>query len=166
MTNKDFVIDWYENHIWARPFPSKICDGVGSVAIKDIPKGTSVYNKCDRSLNVWVEWEDISHFPNGLLRCIYDIQVQVGTLTMNKDFVWKKEYGPLWMYTTEGLNWQCNWFFQNHSDTPNLDGFTIDNPRVFKFIANRDIEEGEELFENYEDYIKEWIGASKNENRY
>jgi hypothetical protein len=85
---------------------------------------------------------------------------------MNKDFVWKKEYGPLWMYTTEGLNWQCNWFFQNHSDTPNLDGFTIDNPRVFKFIANRDIEEGEELFENYEDYIKEWIGASKNENRY
>jgi hypothetical protein len=157
MNNKEFVINWFENHIWARPFPSKICDGVGSVAIRDIPKGTSVYDLSPKSVKVWVEWEDISHFSKGLLRCVYDIQAQCGLKVMDEDFTWSKSDGSLWMYTTKDLNYQSNWFFQNHSDTPNLDGFTRGD-RDFYYIANRDIEEGEELFEDYE-YV-EWNGTS------
>ena len=149
MNNKEFVIDWFENNIWSRPFPSKVCDGLGSVAIRDIPKGTSVYNLCDRNVRSWVEWEDISHFPKGLLRCVYDIQAQCGLKVMDKDFTWSESLGPLWLYTTKGLNYQSTWFFQNHSDTPNLD-WVHGVGRDLVYIANRDIKEGEELFENYE----------------
>ena len=156
MTNKDFVIDWFENHIWARPWPSTICDGCGSIAIRDIPKGTSVYDKCDRSVRVWVDWEDISHFPQGLIQCIYDCQISVGTKPNNKDFTWKEEYGKIWMYTTEGLNFQSNWFFQNHSDTPNLNVEVVGS-RDFKYVTNCDIKKGEELFEDYTDYSS-WNG--------
>jgi len=156
MNNKEFVIDWFENHIWARPFPSKVCDGVGAVAIRDIPKGTSVWDLAPKSVKAWVEWEDISHFPKSLLRCVYDIQAHKGLEVMDEDFVWSKSDGPLWMYTTKDINYQSTWFFQNHSDTPNLDGFTRGN-RDFYYIANRDIKEGEELLENY-DY--EWDGTS------
>ena len=162
MTNKDFVIDWYENHIWSRPWPSKVCDGVGSIAIRDIPKGTSIYNLCDRSVNIWVEWEDISHFPEGLLRCVYDIQAQCGLKVMGDNFTWSKSLGPLWMYTTKGLNYQSTWFFQNHSETPNLD-WTHGVGRDFVYIANRDIKEGDELLENYDS--NEWC-EEYNENRY
>jgi hypothetical protein len=157
MNNKEFVINWFENHIWARPCASKVCDGVGSVAIRDIPKGTSVYDLCTKSVKVWVDWEDISHFPKGLLRCVYDVQAQAGLKVMDEDFEWSESDGQLWMYTTKGLNYQSTWFFQNHSDTPNLDGYTRGD-RDFYYIANRDIEEGEELFEDY-NYMN-WHGKS------
>jgi SET domain-containing protein len=60
------------------------------------------------------------------------------------------------------LNWQTNWFFQNHSDNPNVNTFPTDNPRIFEFITDRDIEEGEELLENYDDYSYKWEKISQN----
>ena len=48
MTNEEYILDWYKNHIWTRPSLSKVCDGVGMVAIRDIPKGTSIYEFPDR----------------------------------------------------------------------------------------------------------------------
>jgi hypothetical protein len=105
-----------------------------------------------------VDWKDVSHFPQGLIQCVYDSQISVGTKPNEKDFTWKEEYGKLWMYTTEGLNWQSNWFFQNHSDTPNLDVEVVGS-RDFKYFTNRDIKKGEELFEDYTDY-GDWNGKS------
>tara|TARA_R110002020_G_scaffold475742_2_gene711997 strand:- start:244 stop:720 length:477 start_codon:yes stop_codon:yes gene_type:complete len=157
MNSKEFVINWFENHIWARPFPSKICDGVGAVAIRDIPKGTSVWDLAPKSVKSWVEWEDISHFSEGLLRCVYDIQAHCGVEVMDEDFTWSKELGPLWMYTTKDINYQSTWFFQNYSDTPNLDAFSRGN-RDFYFIANCDIKKGEELTESL--YYEGWYGNS------
>ena len=64
------------------------------------------------------------------------------------------------MYTTKGLNLQTNWFFQNHSDNPNVNTFPTDNSRIFICITNRDIEEGEELFENYDEFAiisSQWV---------
>ena len=149
--DKDFVLRWYENNVWSRPWPSKICEGVGQIAIRDIPKNTSVYERCDRSVRAWVEWEDVKSWDEGLLRCVYDMQINVGVKPNRKDFTWKHEYGRLWMYTTKGLNWQSNWFFQNHSTNPNVDVEVL-GQRDFKYITNRDIKEGEELLENYLDY--------------
>ena len=53
---------------------------------------------------------------------------------MDEDFEWSESDGQLWMYTTKGLNYQSTWFFQNHSDTPNLDGYTRGD-RDFYYIA-------------------------------
>jgi len=163
MTNNEkYILDWYSNHIWSRPKPSKVCDGVGSFAIRNIPKGTSIYKLAEKSCNAYVPWKIVKTLPSGIIQMIIELQVSQGTNVFDKNFKWKEEYGPLWIHTTKGLNWQTNWFFQNHSDNPNVDGFVTDNPRVFKFISNRDIEEGEELVENYEGYIKEWVEVSKN----
>ena len=163
MTNKEFVLDWYKNHIWARPFPSKVCDGVGSVAIRDIPKGTSVYDLADRSTSAWVTWREASKLPKGVLKLLYDTQPQLGSKVCEID-TWDSSYGPIWMYTRKGFNWQTTWYFQNHSDKPNVNCFTTKDPKIFKLVANRDIEEGEELFENYDSYIKEWDNLFRENN--
>ena len=155
MEEKEFVLNWYEDHVWSRPAPSTICEGVGMIAIRDIPKNTSVYERCDRSVRTWVEWDDVKRWDEGLLRCLYDMQINVGVKPFQKDFTWKEEYGRLWIHTTEGLNWQSNWFFQNHSTNPNVD-VEVMGLRDFKYITNRDVEKGEELFENYLDYIDDW----------
>ena len=162
MNNEEYLLDWYSNHIWSRPKPSKVCDGVGSFAIRDIPKGTSVYELASKTVSTWIPWSKVSTLPDGVVGCIYDIQPQMGTITNSTGFGWEHAYGPLWVYTTKGLNWQTNWFFQNHSDNPNVNTFPTDNPRIFKFIADRDIKEGEELFENYDDYSYKWEKISQN----
>tara|TARA_B110000977_G_scaffold57399_1_gene77911 strand:- start:330 stop:818 length:489 start_codon:yes stop_codon:yes gene_type:complete len=161
MNNREYILDWYRNHIWTRPKPSKVCDGVGSFAIRDIPKGTSLYDLAEKSCTSYVTWEIIKTLPSGIIQMICDLQVSQGTNIFDKNFKWKEEYGLLWIYTTKGLNWQTTWFFQNHSDNPNVDGFATDNPRLFKFITNRDIKKGEELFDNYDGYVKEWVVSSK-----
>ena len=161
MTNEESILDWFKNHIWARPKPSNICDGVGSFAIRDIPKGTSIYDLADKNITDWISWSKVSTLPIGVIRCIYDMQPHIGIQANDKDFVWKEELGQLWMYTTEGLNWQCNWFFQNHSDNPNLDVFVMGD-REFKYISNRDIKEGEELFESYDSFVDDWEKINKN----
>ena len=157
MTNEKFILDWFQNHVWARPKPSKICDGVGMFAIRNIPKGTNVYDLADKGVCAWIPWKEIQTLPKGVIDWILSIQPQIGSKVNDPDLWWSEEDGPIWLYTIKGLNWQTTWFFQNHSDNSNVDGFTKGSTRVFKFIANRDIEEGEELFENYDDYIDEWI---------
>ena len=98
---------------------------------------------------------DVKDWDEGLLRCLYDMQINVGIKPMDEDFTWKEEYGRLWIHTTKGLNWQSNWFFQNHSTNPNVDAEVM-GLRDFKYITNRDVKKGEELFENYLDYIDDW----------
>ncbi|MBC8428438.1 SET domain-containing protein [bacterium] len=162
MTNEEYILDWYKNHIWARPAPSKICDGVGMFAIRDIPKGTSVYDLAPKTVNSWIPYETVVDvLPKGVVDLIVDCQPSVGSKLRNSEFKWKNEYGPLWIYTMKNLNWQTTWYFQNHSDNPNLDAFATDNPRLFVFIANRDIKKGEELFEDYDSYNKDWLEVSK-----
>ena len=42
MTNDEkYILEWYRNKIWAKPSLSKICNGIGMIAIGDIPKVTS-----------------------------------------------------------------------------------------------------------------------------
>ena len=50
------------------------------------------------------------------------------------------------------------------SDNANTDSYATDNPRVYKFITNRDIEKGEELFDDYDsdEYLVKWLDVAKN----
>ena len=54
MTNEEYILDWFQNHVWARPLPSTVCNEVGMIAIRDIPKGISVYDLADRSVTAWI----------------------------------------------------------------------------------------------------------------
>ena len=58
MTNEEYILDWFQNHVWARPKPSKICDGVGMFAIRNIPKGTNVYDLADKGVCAWIPWKE------------------------------------------------------------------------------------------------------------
>ena len=150
MNNEEYLLDWFKNHVWLRIRPSNVCDGVGIFAIRDIPKGTSVYDMAPKTVDEWIPYETVVEtLPMGVVDMIIDAQPIVGSKLCDSDFVWKEEYGPLWMYTNQNMNWINYWWHQNHSDTPNLDAYATKNPRIFKFFANRDIKMGEELFEDY-----------------
>jgi hypothetical protein len=69
-----------------------------------------------------------------------------------------EDLAPQTLTKTRLLHNKSNWFFQNHSDTPNLDVEVVGS-RDFKYFTNRDIKKGEELFEDYTDY-GDWNGKS------
>lgn len=47
-------------------------------------------------------------------------------------------------------------------DNPNVDAYMTSHPRVWTYIANRDIKEGEELLENYDVLADNFIECTKN----
>ena len=85
MTNEEYILDWYKNHIWTRPSLSKVCDGVGMVAIRDIPKGTSIYEFPDREVNIKVSQEKIKDFPMGVINWLIDFQ-PINSLSCKSNF--------------------------------------------------------------------------------
>jgi hypothetical protein len=162
MTNEEYILDWFKNHVWSRIKPSNVCDGVGIFAIRDIPKGTSVHDKAPKTVNAWIPYETVVEtLPMGVVDMIISAQPSVGSKLCDSDFVWKEEYGPLWMYTNQNMNWINYWWHQNHSDNPNLDVFVMGD-REFKYISNRDIKEGDELFESYDSWVDDWEKINKN----
>ena len=62
-----YILEWYKNKIWTKPFSSKICDGIGMVAIRDIPKGTSIFDLADRSVYGWIPWNEAKSMPREVL---------------------------------------------------------------------------------------------------
>jgi len=156
--NIEYIMDWFQNHVWLRPKPSTICDGIGMFAIRDIPKGTSVYDLAKKNCCEWIPFEVANTLPRGVFDWIIESQPHVGSEVCDDDFTWKEENGPVWIYTAQNLNWQTNWFFQNHSTTPNVKMKTTKNPRMFEYYTMRDIKEGEELLEDYDDYVGTWKG--------
>jgi len=160
--NEKYVLEWFRNHVWSRPKPSTVCDGVGIFAIRDIPKGTSIYDLADKSVCAWIPWEEIQTLPKGMIDWILTIQSQIGSKVCEPNLWWSDKDGPIWLYTIAGMNWIHNWFFQNHSDNPNVDTYMTSHPRVWTHIANRDIKEGEELLENYDVCADNFIELTKN----
>ena len=161
MTNEEYILDWYKNHIWARPKPSNICDGVGMFAIRDIPRYTSIYDSADRSVRSRVSWEKIKVLPRQTVKWIIDHQPHLGSkiVDLSSSVEWDSDCGDVYLYTSKGFNfgdfhWSALWSFQNHSDDHNID---VKISKTYKFISNRDIKEGEELFENYNLSTKEWL---------
>ena len=159
MNDEKYILDWYKNHIWTRPKPDK-WGGVGMFAIRDIPKGTSIFDLADRSTWGWITWKDAKTIPHGVLNWILECQPQDTDKVLDGEKLFDKYNNSdksIWAYTNEGMNWQTTWYFCNHSVKPSVSIFSIDNnPRLFRYIANRDIECDEELYENYHDFMVAW----------
>lgn len=160
MTNEEYILDWYKNHIWTRPAPSKVCDGVGMFAIRDIPKGTSIFDLAEKSVWGWIPWEQAKTIPRGLVEWCLVSQPQVADLVMDEkklyDDFFNGKYESMWAYTNQGMNWQTNWFFVNHSYEPNVDTISMKHPRKMKYVSNRDIKIGEEILEDYNGFTETW----------
>tara|TARA_Y100000592_G_scaffold14477_1_gene20579 strand:+ start:752 stop:1252 length:501 start_codon:yes stop_codon:yes gene_type:complete len=160
-SDEKYILEWYKNKIWTKPSLSKVCEGIGMVAIRDIPKGTSVFDLADRSVYGWIPWEQAKKIPKGVLNWVLECQPQLGDKVMdNPNFKkeWFDDQHPaLFAYTQVGMNWQTTWYYVNHSeDNPNVSANSTGHPRVLKYIALRDIYEGEEILENYNGYTSQW----------
>lgn len=136
---KPFIDDLI-HHVYCRIQPSKV-HGVGVFAIRDIPKGTSIFAGI----------KDHSHEPEISVPAELIFQnnaVAPGVKQIIRDFMTVHD-GRVDMLTN-GLNEINISFYLNHSETPNVetgDGET--------FIAQRDIKTGEELFSDYHQYTEE-----------
>jgi len=163
MTNEEYILDWYKNHIWTRPYLSKVCDGVGMVAIRDIPKGTNIYEFPDREVNIKVLQEKIKDFPSGVINWLIDFQ-PINSLSCKSNFNWKEVCSEFWLYTTKKLmfmgilNFKTVWFFQNHSEDGNINIEGNDKSNL-KIVSNRLIKKGEEILENYNEtaITSQWV---------
>ena len=161
-----YILEWYINKIWTKPFSSKICDGIGMVAIRDIPKETSIFDLAEKSVYGWIPIDEAKTIPNGVLRWALEGQPQADLDVMNSSNLYDNflqgKYGDLWAYTQKGMNWQTTWYFVNHSlENPNVSVHSTGHPRVFKYITLRDIYEGEEILENYNEHTSAWRGNEK-----
>jgi hypothetical protein len=145
MTNEEYLLEWFKNHVWARPKPSKICDGVGMFAIRDIPKGTKVFDLAEKSVSAWVSWEKAKSIPFRVLEWVLESQPDIGDRVI--DYFQGEEPSLVFLHVTKGLNWQTTWYFVNHSNKPNLKYSRL--PVSPTYTTLRDIKEDEELLEDY-----------------
>jgi SET domain-containing protein len=118
--------------VYTRLKPSKI-HGVGVIAIRDIPKGTSVFTEDDDDI-VWIDKKEIVDLPPPL-RKFYD------------DFciVKRDKYGCPKNFNKLTIAW-----YLNSSDKPNVAA-----DENYRFYALRDIKAGEELTADYSTYSDE-----------
>ena len=73
-----YILEWYKNKIWSKPAKSKVCDGIGMEAIRNIPKGTEIYELAEKSVYGWIPWEHAKHIPKGVLNWVLECQPQLG----------------------------------------------------------------------------------------
>lgn len=117
-------------HTYCRIQPSSI-HGVGVFAMRDIVKGTPVFDGASTSHGELVTRDEITSLPHEVQQLLYDFLVS--------DKNGNVEVPPNGIV---GLDMS---FYLNHSDTPNLE--TKDDGETF--VATRDIPKGEELTVNY-----------------
>ncbi len=130
----NFIKD-LEGNIYCRLRPSSV-EGVGVFAIRDIPKGTNPFQGCREvtggsiPLRELMTQKTISEEVKQLVKDLYVVE------------------NGMVFFPHHSLNDVDIGFFVNHSDTPNLEVLKGGE----EFIANRDIEKGEELFADYGTY--------------
>ena len=142
MTKKERLIESLKRDVYCRVSTSSI-SGVGVVAIRDIPKGTLLFEECnemppkDYDDIIDLTEEEISELDHGTFKLVREVFVKshLGTYSIPETGV-------------NTLHWG---YFINHSDDPNL-GFKtgVENRYSYvKYITVRDVGEGEELTQNY-----------------
>ena len=118
--------------VYCRIKPSPI-SGVGVFAIKDIPKGTYVFQDENEEL-VWIDRSEIKGLPSEIKRLYDDFCITNG-----------EKLGCPKNFNQMTVTW-----FLNNSKTPNM-GCDKD----YRFFALRDIKSGEELTLDYKTYNTE-----------
>ena len=72
--DEKYILGWYKNKIWSKPSLSKVCEGIGMVAIRDIPKGTSIFDLADRCVYGWIPWNDAKSIPREVLDWVLELR--------------------------------------------------------------------------------------------
>ena len=127
------LIQYLKNEIWFRAGPSGI-HGVGLFAIRDIPKGTDIMVEFDGKGKTYFSIEKAQ---------MQDIHPNVRRLW--KDY-WQNN--DIWQHIYLPPNYKrIHIFYVNHSDKPNCDLNCGINH--LSLITNKDIKEGDEIFEDY-----------------
>ena len=153
MTRKEKLLQNLKEDVLCKVGVSKI-NGVGLIAIKDIPKGTTVFNLSnyhpERDELVDVSEEEISSLDSEVVDLIktYSAISHLGTYTIHEN----------------GLNNISLGYYLNHSDDPNITIKMVESTpfdlsstmlidttpcQYLNFVAIKDIKKGEELTENY-----------------
>lgn len=141
MTRKEKLIENLKNQILCK-IGASVIHGVGVFAIRDIPKGSELFKvsnfppkDCDNIIDLCEE--DLSGLGEEIITVIKSnfVKSHRGTYSL-------PEGGP------NDLYWG---YFINHSSMPNLSFKTDEKDKrgFVKFVANRDIKDGEELTEDY-----------------
>jgi len=138
--HKKRLIEHLENDIYCRIGISKI-NGVGVIAIKDIPLGINPFKNLSR------EKENIIELTNKDLK-----NVDKNVVKIINDFFGsqQKTYDVLY----QGPNYINISFYMNHSKNNNIDIVEDSKKEYFEFMTNRIIKKNEELTINYADYEK------------
>jgi SET domain-containing protein len=127
-------------NVFCRLGCSKI-HGVGVFAITDIPKGTVIF-KGNEPATREVSKADVDALPKNIQKLYHDFGVFNGSA-----YICPEDFGEL----------SVGWFF-NNSDKPNIDCQPFrSRTDGFKFVASRDIQEGDELFVDYNKYEKDYL---------
>jgi hypothetical protein len=115
--------------VWTRLKPSKI-HGIGVFAIRDIPRGTSVFHDDDEPI-IWVDKTLVERLPTPFKEFYDDFCISKG-----------KKYGCPTYFDALTPSW-----YLNHSESPNVAA-----DKNYRFHALRAIQAGEELTANYLSY--------------
>ena len=131
------LIDHLKNDIYCRIGVSSI-NGVGVIAIKDIPKGTNPFKNLSNKKDTIVTLYDNN---------LKDIDSNVVKLV--KDFFGNNgHYDVLY----DGPNCINISYYMNHSTKPNVSILPSNSYEYCDFITNTFIKKGVELTINYNDY--------------
>ena len=121
--------------VYTRLKPSTI-HGVGIFAIRDIPKGTSLFQG-DTNKIVWIDKDKYDNLDDDELKRIY------------KDFCVYKRNKLKLMCPDNFDNLTPSWYINDSKDNPNVK--CIEN-EDYNFITIRKIKKGEELLVDYDTY--------------
>jgi SET domain len=117
--------------VWCRLGISKVCVGIGVFSIKDIPKGTNIFEMDGEYDMVKVPQEDVESLPDNIKKLYHDFcPLNEGVYECPPNF---NHLTPAW-YLNHSVD--CNCIMDENYD----------------IIAGRNIKEGEELTCNYETY--------------
>ncbi|ARF11243.1 SET domain protein [Klosneuvirus KNV1] len=140
MNKKKQLLNNLKYDTYCRIGISKI-HGVGVIAIKKIPKGTNPFmltNKKGIKYDlIELSKKEIDRLPKNVKKIV-------------TDFIAIDDNGN-YPIPYNGPNSLDPSFYMNHNDKNNIDLIETKS-EMLEFIANRDIEEGEELTINYKDY--------------
>lgn len=140
MNKKEQLLNNLKYDTYCRIGVSKIHD-VGVIAIKKIPKGTNPFMITNKNT---IKYDLVDLSKNEVDRLPKNVKKLI------TDFIAIDENGK-YNVPYYGMNSLDPSFYMNHSDHNNID-LVETKSEMLEFIANRDINEGEELTINYKEY--------------
>lgn len=141
---KELLLENLRHDVYCRIGASKI-EGVGIIAIRDIPKGTNPFgitnNKQIKYKSVEITEKELNTAPESVQKIIKDF------LVAEKD----KNNNNIYHIPFNGPNSFDISFYMNHSKDNNNVNVSSDTVSEYTdFVTNRNIKKGEELTINYE----------------